>query len=120
MVMLIPIVGFIVIAIFIRLCAGGFDGERVESYIRELGGELVDKSWDPLGPGWFGEKNARIYEIVYRDNRKTLHRAHVKTSMMSGVYLTNDKIIEEASPDAIEDEKAQLRKRLEELENQSS
>lgn len=84
------------VAIAIRLIAGGFDGERVEAYVREQGWELLDKSWAPFGPGWFGEKDSRIYEIVYRDTRGDTHRAHVKTSMMSGVYLTKDRIVERA------------------------
>ncbi|HEY1120899.1 MAG TPA: hypothetical protein VGE67_04845 [Haloferula sp.] len=110
------LIGFVVT---IRLVAGSFDGERVEAYVRNMGGELLDKSWDPFGPGWFGEKNSRIYEIVYRDRSGRVHRAHVKTSMMSGVYLTNDHIIEDRRPESIEVEKARLKARLAELERQS-
>jgi hypothetical protein len=94
------------------------DGERVEAYIREMGCELLDKSWDPFGPGWFGEKDSRIYEIVFRDRAGFIHRAHVKTSMFSGVYLTDDRIVEEPPKETVEDEKERLRKRLAELENQ--
>ena len=123
---------FIVLAIIIRMAAGSFDGERVERYIREQGYELLDKSWDPFGPGWFGEKDSRIYQIVFKDKEGRIHQAHVKTSMMSGVYLTNDHIIEEPdskanvptppvpSPESIEAEKARLRKRLAELEKLDS
>lgn len=122
---------FAIIAVVVRLVAGAFDDERVDSYIRGMGGELIDKSWDPLGPGWFGEKDSRIYAIVYRDRQGNLHRAHVKTSMLSGVYLTNDVIIADPqteqteagrpafSPEAIEREKEQLRKRLAELDEMS-
>lgn len=98
--------------------AGAFDGDRVEQYIRDIGCELVDKSWDPFGPGWFGEKDSRIYEIVYRDPDGRVPRAHVKTSMMSGVYLTNDRIVEDGPRRSVEDEKAELRKRLAELERE--
>jgi hypothetical protein len=112
-------VGFIILAVVVRLIAGSFDGDRVEQYIRDMGCELIDKSWDPFGPGWFGEKDSRIYEIVYRDRDGRVHRAHVKTSMMSGVYLTNDRIIEDKPKRSVEDEKAELRRRLAELENQS-
>ncbi len=115
---------FVVIAVVARLVAGTFDGERVESYVSAMGGELLDKSWDPLGPGWFGERDSRIYAIVYRDKLGRVHRAHVKTSMLSGVYLTHDEII--AEPDSripqesIEEEKERLRRRLAELEAQST
>ena len=109
----------IAIVVVVRLVAGSFDGDRVEAYIRNMGGELLDKSWDPFGPGWFGEKDSRIYEIVYRDRSGRIHRAHVKTSMTSGVYLTNDHIIEDRRPESIEVEKARLKARLAELERQS-
>jgi hypothetical protein len=110
------IILFIFTAVVIRLLAGSFDGERVEQYIRDKGGELIEKSWDPFGPGFLGEEDSRIYQIVYRDKNGRIHRAHVKTSMFSGVYLTNDEIIEDRPPLSVEVEKAELRKRLAELE----
>lgn len=123
MVPFLIVVGFIVLAIVIRLIAGSFDGQRVESYVRENGWELVDRSWDPFGPGWFGEKDSRIYQIVYRDRQGNLHRAHVKTSMLSGVYLTNDQIVEaEQAPTpsnetaALAEENRRLKERIRELE----
>lgn len=112
------IVGVIILAIIIRLVAGSFDGERVERHLREMGYELIDKSWDPFGPGWFGEKDSRIYQVVYRDTSGNVHQAHVKTSMMSGVYLTNDRIIERHSKNSIQDEKTMLMRRLAEIEHQ--
>jgi hypothetical protein len=112
----IVVVGVFILAIVIRLIAGSFDGERVEQYIREIGGELIDRSWDPFGPGWFGDQDSRIYEIVYRDRDGRTHRAHVKTSMMSGVYLTNDRIVEDTPPRSVEEQKEELRRRLAELE----
>ena len=116
---------FVFIAIVARLIAGSFDGDRVEAYIRKNGWMLLDKSWDPFGPGWFGEKDSRIYQIVYRDRDGNTHRAHVKTSMMSGVYLTNDRVIENAKTPAlprdesIQEENERLRARIRELEAQS-
>jgi hypothetical protein len=79
-----------------RLVAGAFDGGRVDRYVRERGGVLVKRRWDPFGPGWFGGKDSRIYQIDYRDREGNLHRAHVKTSMLSGVYLTNDQTVKSA------------------------
>lgn len=112
----IIVVGIIILAVVSRLIAGLLDRDRVEEYIRELGGELMEQSWDPFGPGWFGEKDSRIYEIVYRDYEGRTHHAHVKTSMMSGVYLTKDLIVSPPSPRSVEEEKAELRRRLAELE----
>ncbi|MBX7259738.1 MAG: hypothetical protein K1Y02_25505 [Candidatus Hydrogenedentes bacterium] len=119
---LLVFAGFAVLAIVIRLIAGSFDGDRVEQYVREQGWELLERSWDPFGPGWFGEKDSRIYEIVYRDRQGNTHRAHVKTSMLSGVYLTNDRIVQPANhpPSArqvtLVEENRRLRERIRELE----
>ncbi len=52
-------VGVIFLAIIIRIIAGSFDADRVENYVRQNGWELIDRSWDPFGPGWFGEKDSR-------------------------------------------------------------
>jgi hypothetical protein len=118
----IIIVLAIAFAIVFRLMAGSFDGERVERYLKDQGYELIDRSWDPFGPGWFGEKDSRIYQVVYRDRQGCVHRAHVKTSMMSGVYLTNDRVVAEPgaeSPgpaESLESEKERLQRRLAEIE----
>ena len=113
---------FIVVAIVIRLMAGGMDGDRVGEYIRSQGGELIESHWSPFGRGWFGEKNDRIYEVRYRDRLGNIHEATVKTSMFSGVYFTEDKIVQPAKTDEshasdIELENARLRQRIAELEN---
>lgn len=116
------IVGALVLVIVIRLIAGSFDGERVERYVAERGWQLLDRSWDPFGPGWFGEKDSRIYQIVYRDQEGGVHRAHVKTSMLSGVYLTNDHIVQPAEPprrahdESLAEENRRMRERIRELE----
>lgn len=128
--------GFIGLALIVafvifRLFAGSLDTGRIEDYLEDRGCELVDKSWDPLGPGCFGEKDSRIYDIFYRDEHGNLHRASVKTSMLSGVYLTNDEIVEHADvPEDSEDpedpalesvleENEKLKARIRELEQEA-
>lgn len=122
----------IAVSLAFRFLAGSLDRVRIRQYISRLNGELLSANWDPFGPGWFGEKNDRIYRIRYRDRDGCVHTAHVKTSMMSGVYLTNDEIISGPQPKAepsrpkylglpekqetIKEEKARLRRRLAELE----
>ncbi|CAA6678148.1 MULTISPECIES: hypothetical protein [unclassified Lentimonas] len=115
---------FIIIAILFRLAAGSFDGDRVKGYIENtLGGELIDQSWAPFGPGWYGEKDSRIYEIIYKDRAGATHRANVKTSMLSGVYLTNDTIIEQPAVAqstvrrSLDEEAEALKARLREIED---
>lgn len=120
----------IVVSIIIRLFAGGMDSDRVGEYIRSQGGELLDSKWSPFGRGWFGEKNDRIYEVRYRDHLGNVREATVKTSLLSGVYFTEDRIVATAevtepavpsdSPsnvDELELENARLRARIAELEN---
>lgn len=115
---------FAVFVVTIRVFAGALDGERVEEYVRQNGWTLVDKSWDPFGPGWFGEKDSRIYQIVYRDQQGNLHKAHVKTSMFTGVYLTKDQIVQHSevppSPgeESLEAENRRLKERIRKLEAQ--
>lgn len=117
----IMIFGVIILALVFRLAAGGMDGDRVGQYVRSQGGELLEKHWSPFGRGWFGEKNDRIYEIRYRDRDGNTHEATVKTSMFSGVYFTEDRIVSYA-PDRPSDddhdlaaENERLRRELEEL-----
>ncbi|MGO8689195.1 MAG: hypothetical protein ACLQLG_06140 [Thermoguttaceae bacterium] len=80
------------IGISIRLVAGGMDRERIEDYIRQRGGRIISVTWSPFGKGWFGEQNARIYEVVYYDGQQNQHMATCKTSMFGGVYFTGDEI----------------------------
>lgn len=83
----------VALAIGIRLLAGGMDKDRIEDYVRSRGGKVLEKSWAPFGKGWFGERSDRIYEIAYEDQHGNQRRATVKTSMFSGVYLTDDHIV---------------------------
>ena len=86
---------FIVIAVVIaiRLIAGSLNHGRIREYIENKGGEIVEIQWEPFGPGWFGEKSDAIYRIKYLDRDGNEHLAYCKTSMFTGVYLTEDKIV---------------------------
>src|SRR5436190_22999154 len=90
-VVLIPLA--IIVAIVIRFAAGGLDQDRVRQYVEERGGKLITAEWAPFGPGWFGEKSDRIYEVRYLDVDRNEHLAYAKTSMWTGVYLTEDRIV---------------------------
>jgi hypothetical protein len=90
-VVLIPI--GIIVAIVIRFAAGGLDQDRVRQYVEQRGGKLLTAEWSPFGPGWFGEKSDRIYQVRYLDVDGNEHEAYAKTSMWTGVYLTEDRIV---------------------------
>jgi hypothetical protein len=120
---LIPVA--IILAIVIRLAAGGLDHDRVRQYVEARGGRVLESNWAPFGPGWFGEKSDRIYEVRYLDRDGNEHRAHCKTSMWTGVYFTEDTITRyadrpqprhsEPTPSSLEEENRRLREELERL-----
>jgi hypothetical protein len=96
------------------------DGSRINNYIRSQGGTLLDKRWTPFGPGWFGEKDSRIYRIHYLDREGNTHEAACKTGMLSGVYLTGDVITDRVVPETrdtgdLEEENRRLREEIERL-----
>lgn len=107
------------IVVIILLCAS-FDRERIEKYLRSKNCQLIDSKWDPLGPGYGGRGRERIYKIVYHDIERRTHYSHVETSAWSGVYFTNDRIVEDVPKLSVEDEKTALKKRLAELEENSA
>jgi len=83
---------FLLVVIGIWTLSMSMDKNRITDYIRERGGRVVSISWAPFGKGWFGEKNDRIYEVVYYDAAGKQHFASCKTSMWSGVYWTEDRV----------------------------
>lgn len=130
--------GAILIAVFFRLAAGSMDGDRIDESIRQRGGRIVEKHWSPFGKGWVGEKDSRIYELIYEDADGNLHEATCKTSLLSGVYFTEDRIVQNrrqrknhedhalfhpATPQddnevsSLQEENRQLREEIEQLRN---
>jgi hypothetical protein len=80
------------LSVVIWLASKSIDTERITRYIQSRGGRIVSINWAPFGRGWFGEKNDRIYEVVYFDREGNQHWATCKTSAFSGVYWTEDRI----------------------------
>ena len=118
---ILVIVLFAGLAIVIRLMAGSMDGDRVKEYIASRGGKVLQSDWAPFGRGWFGEKNDRIYEVRYVDADGNVHEATCKTSMFSGVYFTEDRIVQTAESSAsdihmLQEENRRLKERLARLE----
>jgi hypothetical protein len=118
---LFALVGVGLVLLFIRFIAGAWDEDRIRAYILQRGGRLVRSEWAPLGKGWFGEKNDRIYELEFWDRDGNLHHASCKTSMWSGVYFTEDRIVkyaprqEPTSRDSLIAENERLRAEVERL-----
>lgn len=110
------------LALLIRFAAGSLDHDRVRQYVEERGGKFIDASWAPFGPGWFGEKSDRIYQVRYLDHDGNEHEAYAKTSMWTGVYFTEDRIVhyakrpvDDEEVETLEEENARLRDELERL-----
>lgn len=121
--MVAVILVFLGIGIAVRLMAGRADRDRIEEQVAARGGRVVSIDWAPFGKGWFGEKNDRIYQVMYQDGEGRMRRAWCKTSMFSGVYLSDDEVIEDGGAgerergvedrlEALERENAELRRRL--------
>lgn len=87
----------VAIALGVMVCAWfvarSLDGERIEQYLKKRGCELTAHKWMPFGRGWLGSAHERIYSIRYRDRDGAVHSALAKTSMLAGVYLTDDEIV---------------------------
>ena len=81
----------VVAVVLLRVFADRLDRERIASYLRDRRAELLSCHWAPFGKGWLGERSDRIYEIRYRDRDGGLREATVKTSMLTGVYLTGER-----------------------------
>ena len=81
-----------VIAIFARGITHSIDRKRINDYAASQGWQLISCRWKLLGPGWFGNTHERIYRIEYRDRDGRTHSAFAKTSMLAGVYLSEDQV----------------------------
>lgn len=84
------------VIVAIRLVLGSADRYRVEEYIQNRGGRVIETHWNPLGPGWFGSQHERIYDVRYEDRDGRMHDAVCKTSMLAGVYFTEDRVVASA------------------------
>jgi hypothetical protein len=92
-IVVVAVLGALTLAIGFRLLAGTMDKQRIASYVASAGGRIESISWNPFGPGWFGEKSDRIYHVRYVDGQGFRHNAHCKTSLTTGVYFTEDRVV---------------------------
>lgn len=83
----------LLLAVWVRLSAGSLDRDRIRRYIATRNGRMIAANWSPFGPGWFGDERDRIYRVSYIDADGNRHQAYCKTSLWSGVYFTQDRVI---------------------------
>ena len=77
----------IILAICFRVfIISQWDRDRIIYDARIKGWVISDIVWEPFGPGWFGEKNDRIYLVQFIDENGRHASKYCKTSMLSGVY----------------------------------
>lgn len=100
--MVAVIAGGVVFALTLRWIAGQFDKWRIRNYVTSAGGTVLACQWSPFGPGWLGEKHDRIYYVAYLDTAGAEHRAYCKSSMLTGVYFSQDRRVG-ATPEIIDD-----------------
>jgi hypothetical protein len=81
------------IAIAGRIIAHSFDRTRIATYAASQGWTLTGCQWKLFGPGWLGGNKTRVYAITYTDREGRTHTAFARTSVLSGVYLTEDRIV---------------------------
>ena len=85
-----------------RMLSDHFDRARITRYVRASGGTVKNIAWDPLGPGWFGARGVRIYQVCYRTRHGKTVTANCKTSLFSGVYWTGGPVaVSESSSEAV-------------------
>lgn len=80
------------------------DKARVRKYLQNNGHTTVAVRWRLFGHGWLSEASKegggnRIYEVEYFDVYGNTHQAWVKTAMLSGVFLSKDRITVHATVD---------------------
>ena len=73
----------------VRLGADRLDRQRIRTYVETHGGQVQQIQWRPFGSGWFGGRNARIYEVELVDAHRVSRTATCKTSLGAGVYWTD-------------------------------
>ena len=97
-----PIVVLAFIGLLIYFRARGlakWDEARIIDHLRQGGGEFISKEWKPFGKGWLSGGIDRIYLVDYYNEAGQLCEVTIRTSALSGVYYTNDRIIRSPVPE---------------------
>ena len=82
------------LGIIFSLFARGWDRDRIAQYLTSRRCELLECEPKYFARGWRTEKNERMYTVSYRDSEGDIHTAECKTGMFTGVFFTNDFVVE--------------------------
>lgn len=102
------------------------DKARVRKYLENNGHTAITVRWKLFGHGWLSEASKegggnRIYEVEYRDIYGNTHQVWAKTAMLSGVFLSKDRITAHATvgrPMTAEEKVAVLEEELRKMRDQ--
>jgi hypothetical protein len=122
----------ILFLIFVPLVVGVWaltitlDKARVRKYLEKIGHSAVTVRWRLFGHGWLSESSKegggnRIYEVEYRNVYGNTHHVWAKTAMLSGVFLSKDRITAHATvgrPMTAEEKVAFLEEELKKMRGQ--
>lgn len=90
--------GFIAVVVLTILKLACMNEARVRAYFQERGGKLIHMEHDERESSWARKYQIFIPWIRYEDRDGNLHVARCKAGMLTGVYLTDDKIIRYGKP----------------------
>jgi hypothetical protein len=111
----------LVLVLACRLFAGSLDRKRIAAHFRERGQTVRSIVWAPFGTGWLGEKDSRIYKVHFEDSEGNTSSATAKTSMLSGVYLTEERAASTKRGQALHEESrpGMSRREVEDLQREN-
>ena len=96
------------------------DKRRIQGYMVENGFRLISCKWRIFGPGWFGERDSRIYAVIYEDTEGNICGTHIKTALGSGVYHLDSEIIQPSDTkvcESLQEENARLKEEIRRLKS---
>jgi hypothetical protein len=87
--------------------ANAYTKNNIHDFIEAQGGTLISLRWDAFGKSWFDNKG-KVYKISYSDKAGNIHKSWVLANVFTGVYLSEDSIIEDAATLALKENKINI------------
>ena len=89
----------ILVLIGIRIGLHYLDKKRIYQAAERKGWRDSTVEWAPFAPGSFFERNERNYLVVYVDQEGLTHEVYCKTSLMTGIYWSDENTVTHLSRD---------------------